>query len=86
MDWGALLYTALISSLLAHTGFYWLVSRYPVTSISPITLLSPIFGVAFGVLLLGEPLTARLLVGGALTLTGVFIIAMREKKLVDTGS
>jgi O-acetylserine/cysteine efflux transporter len=86
LDWGALLYTALVSSLLAHTGFYWLVSRYPVTSISPITLLSPIFGVTFGVLLFGEPLTTRILVGGALTLTGVFIIAMREKKLVDTGS
>jgi O-acetylserine/cysteine efflux transporter len=86
MEWGALLYTALIASLLGHTGFYWLVSRYPVTSISPITLLSPIFGVAFGAMLLGEPLTTRILVGGALTLTGVFIIAMREKKLVDTGS
>lgn len=86
LDWGALLYTALVSSLLAHTGFYWLVSRYPVTSISPITLLSPIFGVLFGVLLLDEPLTSRILLGGGLTLTGVFIIALRERKLVDTGS
>jgi O-acetylserine/cysteine efflux transporter len=86
MEWGALLYTVLLSSLLAHTGFYWLVSRYPVTSISPITLLSPVFGVAFGALLLGEPLTVRILIGGALTLGGVFIIAMRERKMVDTGT
>jgi drug/metabolite transporter (DMT)-like permease len=40
----------------------------------------------FGALLLGEPLTERILLGGALTLTGVFIIAMRERKLVDTGT
>lgn len=86
MEWGAVLYTALLSSLLAHTGFYRLVSRYPITSISPITLLSPVFGVGFGVALLDEPVTTRLLVGGLLTFTGVFIIAMREKKLVDTGS
>lgn len=86
LEWGTLLYTVVLASLIAHTGFYTLVSRYPVTSISPITLLSPVFGVTFGVLLLGEPVTARLLVGGALTFTGVFIIAMREKKLVDTGS
>lgn len=86
LEWGTVLYTALLASLVAHTGFYRLVSRYPVTSISPITLLSPAFGVTFGVLLLGEPVTARLLVGAALTFTGVFIIAMREKKLVDTGS
>jgi O-acetylserine/cysteine efflux transporter len=86
LDWGAMLFTALISSLVAHTGFYWLVSRYPVTSISPLTLLSPIFSVAFGATLLGEPITGRILLGGVLTLTGVFIIAMRERKMVDTGT
>lgn len=86
VDWSALLYTAIVASLIAHTGFYWLISRYPVTSISPVTLLSPVFGVGFGALLLGEALTARILVGGALTLGGVFIIAMRERTLVDTGT
>ena len=38
------------------------------------------------VVLLGEPVTARLIAGGALTLCGVLIIAVREKRLVDTGS
>lgn len=86
LDWGAMLFTALISSLVAHTGFYWLVSRYPVTSISPVTLLSPIFSVIFGATLLDEPITGRIALGGLLTLTGVFIIAMRERKMVDTGT
>jgi O-acetylserine/cysteine efflux transporter len=86
LEWSTVLFTALLSSLVAHTGFYWLVSRYPVTSISPITLLSPIFSVMFGVTLLDEPLTGRILLGGALTLGGVFIIAMRERKMVDTGT
>jgi O-acetylserine/cysteine efflux transporter len=84
--WAALLYTVIVSSLVAHTSFYWLVRRYPVSSLSPLTLLSPVFGVAFGVLLLGDPLTPRIVGGGLLTLGGVLIIALRERSLVDTGT
>ena len=84
--WGALLYTVVASSLVAHTGFYWLISRYPVSAISPLTTLSPVCSVALGVLLLGDALTPRILVGGALTLAGVVIIARRDPSAVDTGT
>lgn len=84
--WTALAFTALMSSLLAHTAWYYLVSKYPVTSLSPITLLSPLFGIFFGVTLLHDQLTTRMLLGGAVTLVGVFIVVMREKRLVDTGT
>jgi O-acetylserine/cysteine efflux transporter len=84
--WGALAFTTLLSSLVAHTGWYYLVSRYPVTSLSPITLLSPLFGVLFGVTLLHDQLTGRMLVGGAITLIGVLIVLLRENKLIDTGT
>ncbi len=86
VDWGALLYTVVGSSLIAHTGYYWLIRRYPVTAISPLTTLSPVCSVALGVLLLGDALTARLLFGGVLTLVGVTIIARRDPTAVDTGS
>jgi O-acetylserine/cysteine efflux transporter len=86
IGWGCLLFTALGSSMVAHTGWYYLISRYPVTSLSPITLLSPIFGVFFGVTLLNDQLTTRMLLGGALTLIGVFIVVSREKQIVDTGT
>jgi O-acetylserine/cysteine efflux transporter len=84
--WLALAYTAVMSSLVAHTGWYYLLSRYPVTSLSPLTLLSPLFGVCFGVALLGDQLTWRMLLGGAITLVGVFIVLVRERKLIDTGT
>jgi O-acetylserine/cysteine efflux transporter len=84
--WSALFFTTVMSSLIAHTAWYYLVSRYPVTSLSPITLLSPLFGVFFGVTLLDDHLTSRMLAGGAVTLVGVFIVVMREKRLVDTGT
>jgi O-acetylserine/cysteine efflux transporter len=84
--WGALAFTTLMSSMVAHTAWYYLVSKYPVTTLSPITLLSPLFGVFFGVTLLDDQLTTRMLIGGAVTLIGVFIVVMREKRLVDTGT
>ena len=84
--WASLAFTAVMSSMVAHTAWYYLVSKYPVTSLSPITLLSPLFGVFFGVTLLHDQLTPRMLVGGAVTLIGVFIVVMREKRFVDTGT
>ncbi len=86
VGWSAIAYTALAGSLLAHTGFYWLVQRYPVTSVAPITVLSPVFSVAFSVWLLGDRLTPRLAAGGALTLLGVLVITWRERRLTDTGT
>lgn len=84
--WGALVFTAVFSSLLAHTAYFFLVQRYPVTSIAPLTVLSPVFSVVFGVLLLGDQLTPRSIAGGACTLAGVLVITLREKQFTDTGS
>ncbi|MET0660934.1 MAG: DMT family transporter [Steroidobacteraceae bacterium] len=84
--WLALLFTVFGSSLIAHTGWYYLISRYPVTSVAPLTLLSPLFGVLFGVTVLNDHLTWRMFVGGAITLIGVFIVIRRERRLVDTGT
>jgi O-acetylserine/cysteine efflux transporter len=84
--WGALTFTVLMASLIAHSGYYYLVQRYPITSVSPLTILSPLFGVLFGVTLLGDDLTPRIIAGGTMTLTGVVIIALREHKIVETGT
>jgi O-acetylserine/cysteine efflux transporter len=84
--WAAIAYTAIGGSLVAHTGFYYLVQRYPVTSVAPLTVLSPVFSVLFGVTLLDDALTPRIVVGGLVTLLGVVIINLRERRLTDTGS
>lgn len=84
--WLALGYVALLSSLVAHTGYYYLIQRYPVSSVAPVTVLSPLFSVIFSITLLGTQVTPRLIIGGLLTLLGVLIVALREQKIVDTGS
>ncbi len=84
--WGALLYSALLASLVAHTGYFALIRRYPVTSVAPVTVLTPLFGVLFSVLLLGDVLDWRLITGGLLTLSGITVIVVREKKAAATGT
>jgi O-acetylserine/cysteine efflux transporter len=84
--WASLAFAAIGASLVAHTGYFHLVQRYPVTSVAPLTTLSPVFSVVFGVLLLGDRLTSQIVTGGICTLVGVLIITLREKRIVDTGS
>lgn len=82
IEWGGVAYVACMSSLVAHAGFYWLLQRYEVSKITPLTLISPLFTVVFGVILLGEELTWRIVLGGAITLVGVVIISLREPERV----
>ena len=86
VDWSALLYSAVLASLFAHTAYFALIRRYSVSSIAPVTVLSPLFSVLFSVLLLGDLLDWRMLAGGLLTLSGVAVIVTREGRAAATTS
>lgn len=78
--WAALFYSAVVASLFAHTAYFALVRRYPVSSVAPLTVLAPLCSVLFSVLLLGDVLDWRMVVGGLMTLSGVAVIIAREGK------
>jgi O-acetylserine/cysteine efflux transporter len=82
--WGALLFTALGASLIGHNSYYYLLQRYEVSLIAPLSLLSPILGVAFGIWVLGEPITSRIMLGALTAFVGVGILAVRGKQPVET--
>lgn len=69
-------YSALAASLIGHGIVYFLLGRYPVGVVTPLLLLSPVLAVAFGVLLWGDVLTWKLILGGILTLAGIAIITV----------
>jgi len=74
---GYLFYSALLSSVIGHAGFAWLLQRYPVSTLTPLTLLTPVFSVLFATLLLGNPFTLELLLGGLVTIAGIGVITVR---------
>lgn len=75
--WLSLGYTSLLASLVGHGGMYYLLQRYDVSLVTPFTLLATVFAMALGVILLDDRLTDHMIAGAALTLAGVFIIAVR---------
>src|SRR5262249_46601951 len=75
-----LVYQILGASLIGQGGMYFLLRRYDVALVTALLLLSPVLGVVFGVWLLHEPMTMPILIGSSMTLLGVFIIALRQRK------
>ena len=79
----ALLYSAVIASIIAHASYYWLLQRLPIYIVSTSGLLTTVVAIAAGHFLLGEAITPQLLLGAALTLTGIgFILYARAKNAV----
>ncbi|MGH7002871.1 MAG: DMT family transporter, partial [Alphaproteobacteria bacterium] len=76
--WWPILYMSIFVSIVSHSLWYSLVHRYPINVTSPSALLTPVFGVLFGVLILDEALTWWMFVGSLLTLAGVTIITIRR--------
>jgi drug/metabolite transporter (DMT)-like permease len=79
---GCVAFSALVVPVIAHTAYYWLINRYEANMIAPLILMSPVFTVVLGVLLLGDRLDLRMIVGAAITLIGVLIIALRPNRVM----
>lgn len=85
-QWSALAYTVVFSTLVAYGIWYSLLSRFPVTQVTPFNLLVPVFGLSIVQMFYAEPITPRFIGGTVLTLIGVGIIMFRRPKLVqDSG-
>lgn len=74
--WGGIAYQVIGASVLAYGLWYALLGKHEVSKVVPFNLLVPVFGVAGGVVLLGEGLTMEKIVGGAITLLGVALIQL----------
>lgn len=78
--YAAVFYTAAVSTLFAYGVWYSLMRRYDISQVTPFSLLSPVFGIAFGQLFFYESLTVHIVAGGLLTMLGVAIIVLRRPK------
>ena len=54
--------------------------RHPASTVAPFALLVPVFGLSFGALLLGEPVTGRDVAAAVLVLGGV-LLTLRAPRL-----
>ena len=70
-------YAALFISVFAHGQYFRLLQTYPVNTVVPLSLMTTVWACLLGVALLGETLYPRYLIGAALILPCVWIIARR---------
>ena len=75
--WASVLYLSLLSTVFGYLMFYALVSRGAVTRLSIQLYLIPVVSVMGGALLLSEPVTASVVVGGGMMLAAVAISTWR---------
>lgn len=73
----AIVYLGLVSTL-PFIGYYWLLEKSSVISVSMITFITPILALVFGWMLLGEQLNGGVILGGALILTGVYLTSKQN--------
>jgi len=83
VGWASIGYMAVAVTIVAYGLWYPLLGRYSVNQTMPYLLTVPVFGVASGVLLMGDPVTINLAIGGLLTIGGVAVIVKRRPRTVS---
>ena len=83
--WAVILWQSVGNTMFGYGVWAWLLVRYPAATVSPLTLLVPIFGMGASALVLGEPLESWKILAGLLVLSGLALNlfwARRRPKLV----
>lgn len=86
IEWGAINYTILIPTMIyqvfivsaAHMLWQRLMTRNAMSGLPNLTLLLPVLGVIFSIIMLGETLTPSMMMGGIITTLGVGIVMIRQ--------
>jgi drug/metabolite transporter (DMT)-like permease len=74
--WGSLAYQTLMVST-TFIAWFWLIVTYSASRLSAFSFLTPLFGVAAGHLVLGEPLTPAFALAVALVAAGLVLVNRR---------
>ncbi|NKX46367.1 EamA family transporter [Roseicyclus persicicus] len=74
--WGAVVYVALISTVLGYSIWGTLLSRHPAAQVTPFALLIPVVGLATAAVVLGERVTAAEALAGLTVLAGLALAVL----------
>ena len=79
----AVAWLGLLGSFVAYVCFFFLIEHLGATVASMVTYVFPVVGVTLGVVLLGERMDARLILGTALVLAGIIVVTLRYDAAVS---
>ena len=78
--WAVVIFTAVFATAIAFMVQTWSQAHMSSTKVAVILTMEVVFSAFFAVLIGGETLTLQILLGGALVLTAMYLIVIREQK------
>jgi len=76
LGWSAAIWQGVANTLFGYGAWNWLLAGYPAATVSPLSLLVPVFGMLTATLVFAEPLPAWKLQACALLLLGLVVITL----------
>jgi drug/metabolite transporter (DMT)-like permease len=81
LAWSSLAFQIVVVSFASYLLWFWLMRHYPATRLASFTLLTPVFGLLMGALLLGEPITLRLMVALVAVAAGIVLVNRPQPRM-----
>ena len=75
--WGSLAFQSVVVAFASYLVWFWLLGRYPATRLSSFSFLTPICGLLFAALALGETIGLRLIVAMVFIAIGIALVNRR---------
>ena len=77
LAWG---YLVTFGSVVAFTAYVWLLDKAPISLVATYAYVNPIVAVFLGWIILSEPVTPAILIGGAVAVAGVALVVASERR------
>jgi drug/metabolite transporter (DMT)-like permease len=75
----SLVFQSVVVAFASYLAWFWLLTKYLAARLSVFSFLAPLFGVAFGVLLLGESLTGKFVLAALAVGAGIALVNLRRR-------
>jgi drug/metabolite transporter (DMT)-like permease len=74
LAWASLAFQGVVISFASYLAWFWLLRHYFAAKLGVLSFMTPLFGVALGIVLLHERVSVAFVVGSALVLTGLLVV------------
>jgi drug/metabolite transporter (DMT)-like permease len=74
----SVLFQGVVVSFFSYLVWFWLLRRYLAANLAVFSFMTPLFGVTFGVVLLGEHLSLNFILGAMLVLAGITFVSAEQ--------
>jgi drug/metabolite transporter (DMT)-like permease len=78
-SWAALAYLTIAGSVVAFTAYAWLLQNAPISLTATYAYVNPVVAVLLGALVVSEPVTPPILIGGLIIIVGVALVVSTER-------